>query len=121
VLPFAAYLGVVMQPAPNGWIGAILCLIAIFLSSFHLVVGALPFWEALRRQAVAQSALRGINAAVVGLLLAALYNPVWTSGIVTAGDFAITITAFLLLFMWQTPPWLVVVLCAVGGAALSAV
>jgi chromate transporter len=118
---FAAYLGVVMQPAPNGWIGAILCLVAIFLSSFLLIVGALPFWEALRRQPLAQSALRGINAAVVGLLLAALYNPVWTSGIVSAGDFGVAITAFLLLFMWQAPPWLVVMLCAVGGAALSAV
>jgi chromate transporter len=95
--------------------------VAIFLSSFLLIVGSLPFWEALRRQPLAQSALRGINAAVVSLLLAALYNPVWTSAIASAGDFAVAITAFLLLFMWQTPPWLVVVLCAVGGAALSAV
>ncbi len=118
---FAAYLGVVMRPGPNGWVGAMLCLVAIFLSSFLLVVGALPFWEALRRQQLAQSALRGVNAAVVGLLLAALYHPVWTAGILTAGDFALAITAFLLLFMWQTPPWLVVVLCALGGAVMSAV
>jgi chromate transporter len=117
---FAAYLGVVMRPAPNGWVGAMLCLVAIFLSSFLLVVGALPFWEALRRQQLAQAALRGINAAVVGLLLAALYHPVWTAGILTAADFAIAITAFLLLLMWQTPPWLVVILCAVGGAVISA-
>jgi chromate transporter len=116
---FAAYLGVVMTPAPNGWVGAGLCLVAIFLSSFLLVVGALPFWEELRRQQLAQAALRGINAAVVGLLLAALYHPVWTAGILTAADFALAISAFLLLFMWQTPPWLVVILCALGGAIIS--
>ena len=116
---FAAYLGAVMGPAPNGWIGATLCLVAVFLPSFLLVVGALPFWEALRRQVLAQSALRGINAAVVGLLLSALYHPVWTAGILTTGDYALAIAAFLLLFMWQTPPWLVVLLCALGGAALS--
>jgi len=116
---FAAYLGAVMGPAPNGWIGAALCLVAVFLPSFLLVIGALPFWEALRRQALAQSALRGVNAAVVGLLLAALYHPVWTAGILTAGDYALAIAAFLLLFMWQTPPWLVVLLCALGGSALS--
>jgi chromate transporter len=117
---FAAYLGAVMKPAPNGWLGAALCLVAVFLPSFLLVVGALPFWEQLRRQALAQSALRGVNAAVVGLLLAALYHPVWTAGILTAADYALAITAFLLLFLWQTPPWLVVVLCALGGAALAA-
>jgi chromate transporter len=116
---FAAYLGAVMRPSPNGWTGAALCLIAVFLPSFLLVVGALPFWEALRRKVIAQSMLRGVNAAVVGLLLAALYHPVWTAGILTAGDFALGIVAFLLLFMWQTPPWLVVVFCALGGAALS--
>ena len=116
---FAAYLGAVMRPAPNGWAGAALCLVAVFLPSLLLVVGALPFWEVLRRQVLAQSALRGINAAVVGLLLAALYHPVWTAGILTAPDYALAAAAFLLLFMWQTPPWLVVVLCAVGGALLS--
>jgi chromate transporter len=73
----------------------------------------------LRRRPAAQAALRGVNAAVVGLLLAALYNPVWTSGITSAGDFALGVAAFLLLFMWQTPPWLVVAFCAIGGAALT--
>jgi chromate transporter len=63
--------------------------------------------------------LRGVNAAVVGLLLAALYDPVWTAGILGAGDFALAGAAFLLLFMWQTPPWLVVVFCAIGGAVLE--
>src|SRR5262245_45867821 len=83
---FAAYLGAVMGPPPNGWAGAGICLIAIFLPSFLLVIGALPFWEELRRRAAAQAALAGVNAAVVGLLLAALYNPVWTAGITSAGD-----------------------------------
>jgi chromate transporter len=116
---FAAYLGAVMGPAPNGWLGAAICLIAIFLPSFLLVVGVLPFWEGLRRRPLAQAALKGVNAAVVGLLLAALYNPVWTAGITDAADFAIAIVAFLLLFMWQRPPWLVVILSAACGAALS--
>ena len=116
---FAAYLGAVMGPPPNGWQGAALCLVAIFLPSFLLVIGVLPFWEQLRRGAVAQAALRGVNAAVVGLLLAALYNPVWASAIAGPGDFALAAAAFLLLFMWHTPPWLVVILCAAGGAALD--
>ena len=116
---FSAYLGAVMGPEPNGWQGAAFCLVAMFLPSFLLVIGALPFWDDLRRQDWARSALGGVNAAVVGLLLAALYNPVWTAGITGAGDFALACIAFLLLFMWQTPPWLVVILCAVGGSALS--
>jgi chromate transporter len=116
---FSAYLGAVMGPQPNGWAGAAFCLVAMFLPSFLLVIGPLPFWDELRRQAWARSALRGVNAAVVGLLLAALYNPVWKSGITSAGDFALASAAFLLLFMWKTPPWLVVAICAFGGAALG--
>jgi chromate transporter len=116
---FSAYLGAVMGPAPNGWLGAGLCLVAMFLPSFLLVIGPLPFWDDLRRQDWARSALRGVNAAVVGLLLAALYNPVWTAGITNAGDFALACAAFLLLFMWQTPPWLVVILCAAVGALVG--
>jgi chromate transporter len=116
---FAAYLGTVMGPPPNGWIGAAICLIAIFLPSFLLVIGALPFWEQLRRRPVAQASLRGVNAAVVGLLLAALYQPVWTVGITDAADFALAVAAFLLLFMWQTPPWLVVILSAAAGTLIS--
>jgi chromate transporter len=117
---FAAYLGAAMEPRPNGWSGAALCLIAVFLPSFLLVIGVLPFWEALRRRPVAQSALKGVNAAVVGLLLAALYHPVWTAGILSAADFALATVAFLLLFMWQVPPWLVVVLSALGEAFIAA-
>jgi chromate transporter len=117
---FAAYLGAVMGPAPNGWLGAGICLTGIFLPSFFLVIGAMPFWEELRRGAAAQAALSGVNAAVVGLLLAALYRPVWTTGITDAADFALASAAFLLLFMWQTPPWLVVMLSALAGAAIAA-
>jgi chromate transporter len=116
---FAAYLGAVMGPQPNGWLGGAICLVAVFLPAFLLTLGALPFWDALRRQPSAQAALKGVNAAVVGLLLAALYHPVWTSGITNAGDFALAVVAFLLLLMWQIPPWIVVLLCAAGGAALS--
>jgi chromate transporter len=117
---FAAYLGAVMGPAPNGWLGAGICLLGIFLPSFFLVIGAMPFWEDLRRGATAQAALAGVNAAVVGLLLAALYRPVWVTGITSAADFALLCAAFLLLFMWQTPPWLVVGVSALAGAAIAA-
>ena len=117
---FAAYLGAVMGPQPNGWAGAGLCLVAVFLPSFLLVIGTLPFWDQLRRLSVAQGVLCGVNAAVVGLLLAALYNPVWTSGITSGVDFALAAAGFLLLFMWQVPPWLVVVLSAVGAGLIAA-
>ena len=114
---FAAYLGAVI----GGWKTALLCLIAIFLPSFLLVAGILPFWEGLRRRTATQAALRGVNAAVVGLLLAAFYTPVWTSGILTKADFGLAAFAFLLLFLWRTPPWLVVILCAAGGELLAVV
>jgi chromate transporter len=117
---FAAYLGAVMQPRPNGWAGAALALIAIFLPSFLLVVGALPFWDILRTRAAFQAALRGINAAVVGLLLAALYHPVWTSAIHAPADFALALAAFALLALWSAPPWLVVAVAAAGGSAIAA-
>ena len=117
---FAAYLGTVMGPEPNGWLGGLLCLAAIFLPSFLLVAGVLPFWDALRRRDGVQAALRGINAAVVGLLLAALYTPVWTGAIHAPGDFAVGLGAFLLLVFWRVPPWLVVLLGALGATALAA-
>ncbi len=116
---FAAYLGTVLGPGPNGWMGGLLCLVAIFVPSFLLVVGALPFWDELRRARSMQTALLGINAAVVGLLLAALYNPVWTSAILSPADFGLAIAAFTLLVFWKVPPWLVVVLTAVGGWVLA--
>ena len=117
---FAVYLGTVMIPEPDGATGGLLCLIAIFLPSFLLVVGVLPFWDRLRRRPQAQAALRGVNAAVVGLLLAALYDPVWTSGIQTPADFALAAAALLALAFWQTPPWLVVIVTALAGAGLVA-
>ncbi|MEJ2623535.1 MAG: chromate efflux transporter [Pseudolabrys sp.] len=117
---FAAYLGAVMGPAPNGWLGGVICLVAIFLPSFLLIGGMLPFWDSLRRLTVAQLALRGVNAAVVGLLLAALYRPVWTSAIMSPTDVALAMAAFLALFMWKLPPWLVVLLSAIGGWLISA-
>ncbi|MFN0073086.1 MAG: chromate efflux transporter [Chloroflexota bacterium] len=118
---FSAYLGAVMAPQPNGLVGAGLALLAIFAPSFLMVIGALPFWDALRRHASFLSALRGINAAVVGLLLAALYHPVWTSAIASALDVALALGAFCLLMFWKLPPWLVVLLCAFASALTSGV
>jgi chromate transporter len=118
---FSAYLGAVMGPEPNGVAGAALALVAIFLPSFLLIVGALPSWGALRSRPSAQAALRGINAAVVGILLAALYQPVWIGAIATPADFALALAAFGLLAIWTLPPWLVVVLTAAAGAALAGV
>jgi len=118
---FSAYLGTVMNQPPNGWLGGVLCLVAIYLPSFLLLIGALPYWDTLRHLGRVQSALRGINAAVVGILLAALYNPVWTSAILGPRDFAIGIVAFLLLALWKLPPWLVVILGAAVTAALAVV
>jgi len=117
---FAAYLGTVMTSAPNGIVGGLICLLAIFASSFLLVIGAMPFWDALRRVGAVRNALLGVNAVVVGLLLAALYNPVWTSAILSAADFGLALAAFTLLVFWKTPPWLVVILTALGGWALHA-
>jgi len=116
---FAAYLGTVMRPWPNGWVGAALALGAIYLPSFLLLLGCLPLWNRLRAQASFQAVLCGINAAVVGLLLAALYHPVWTSAMHAPGDFALGLVDFLLLVFWKWPPWLVVVLSALGGAVLG--
>jgi chromate transporter len=116
---FSAYLGTVMRTAPNGVAGALICLVAIFLPSFLLLIAALPYWDALRRMPSVQSVLRGVNAAVVGILLAALYNPVWTSAIFGARDFAIAIVAFLLLVLWSVPPWLVVILGAIATAIIG--
>jgi chromate transporter len=116
---FAAYLGAVMVPKPNGLAGAAICLVAIFLPGFLLVVGALPFWDAFRTRPVAQAAMRGTNAAVVGVLGAALYHPVWTSAILGPYDFALALVGFVLLTVWRAPPWLVVSITAAGGVAMG--
>jgi chromate transporter len=116
---FAAYLGFVARSEPNGWAGAAVALVAIFLPAFLMTVGALPFWDVLRSRPAFQAALRGINAAVVGLLLAALYHPVWTSAVHTPSDFGLALLAFGLLAFWKWPPWLVVMLTAVGGEIVA--
>lgn len=111
---FAAYLGA----AAAGWGGALLATVAIFLPAFLLVLGALPFWHALRRHAGMRAALAGINAAVVGLLLAALYSPLWTSAVREPKDFVLAAVLYLLLAVWRTPPWAIVLLGALGGMLL---
>jgi chromate transporter len=116
---FSAYLGAVMTIWPNGWVGAGWALVAIYLPSFLFVFAALPWWDTLRQVASLQAALRGINAGVVGILIAALYQPVWTSAIATAEDFAFALAAGALLMLWKVPPWLVVALCAMTGALLQ--
>ena len=116
---FAAYLGAVMGPWPNGLAGAAIALIAIFLPGMLLVYGTLPFWDAMRTRPAAQAAMRGTNAAVVGILVAALYNPVWTSAVLTPRDFALALAGFLLLTVWKLPPWIVVVLLAGAGTLSS--
>ena len=116
---FSAYLGAIAKPAPNGWMGAAIALAAIYLPSFLLLIGILPFWDYLRSLGSFQGALRGINAAVVGILLAALYQPIWTSAIHSPIDFALSLLAFGLLVLWKWPPWLVVLLSALVGVGLS--
>lgn len=116
---FAAFLGASMNQAPTGWLGGLICLLAIFAPSFLLVVGALPFWEHLRRNLRTQAALLGINAAVVGLLLAALYQPVWTSAIHGPKDFGLALVALVALMFWKLPPWLVVLGSGILGGLLS--
>ncbi|SOC81745.1 chromate transporter [Ensifer adhaerens] len=115
---FAAYLGAVMGPTPNGLAGASVALVAIFLPGLLLVYGMLPYWDALRLRPTAQAAMRGANAAVVGILGAALYNPVWSSAVLSQKDFVLALAGFLLLTMWKTQPWIVVVLLAIGGTVL---
>lgn len=117
---FAAYLGAVSSQSPSGWLGAGIALVGIFLPSFLLIAGILPFWEQLRRHEAMQRAMLGINAAVVGLLLAAFYDPVWTSAIRSADDFCLAAIVFLLLVFWKSPPWLVVALTAMtAGLVMS--
>jgi chromate transporter len=116
---FSAYLGTVMGTPPNGWLGGVICLAAIFLPSFFLAIGPLHFWNWIRQRPVMRAVLKGVNAAVVGLLLAALYNPVWTSAIHAPADFAIAVIALLLLTSWKVPPWLVVVLGALAAQGVA--
>ena len=116
---FAAYLGAVAGISPGGVLGAVIALLAIFVPGVLCLLGTLPFWHGLRTKPAAQAAMRGTNAAVVGLLGAALYNPVWRSAVQGPQDFAVAATGFVLLIIWRAPPLLVVVLSALAGIGLS--
>jgi chromate transporter len=111
----------VAHATPNGLTGAIVGLVGIFLPGILVLIGTLPFWDALRTRLGVQAAMRGINAAVVGILAAALYDPVWTSSVKTSGDFAIALIGFVLLVAWRAPPLVVVVTGALGGVVLALV
>ncbi len=113
---FSAFLGALLRDAPNGWLGGMIALVSIFAPSFLLVAGTAPFWERLRRSTRMQAALAGVNAAVVGLLLAALYHPVWSNTIVSPRDFAAALVAFVALVFWRVPPWAVVIASAALGS-----
>lgn len=116
---FAAYLGAVLDMPPTGVAGAAIALVAIFLPGFLLLMGVAPFWDRFRQFDAARAAMMGTNAAVVGILAAALYDPLWTTAILAPADFALAAVGFLLLTVWKTPPWVVVVLCALAGMALA--
>lgn len=116
---FAAYLGTVVTPNPHGIAGAGLGLVGIFLPGVLVLLGVLPFWDSFRKRAGAQAMMRGVNAAVVGLLGAALYDPVWTSSVHIPRDFGIALVGFVLLTVWRTPPLVVVVFSAAAGTAMS--
>ncbi len=116
---FAAYLGAVVKPPLHGLAGALIGLTGIFLPGLLILIAALPFWQVLRTRTDAQAAMRGINAAVVGILGAALYNPVWTSSVARASDVAAALVGFALLTFWRVPPLLVVLMGGLAGIGLG--
>jgi chromate transporter len=116
---FAAYLGALSSTGPGGVAGAAIALLGIFLPGFLMLVGVLPFWNAFRTRLWAQAIMRGANAAVVGILAAALYNPVFTTAITGAAPFGLALVCFVLLIAWRTPPWAVVIVGAAGGIVLG--
>jgi len=116
---FAAYLGAALGPEPNGVVGATIALVAIFLPGFLILLGVLPFWDRFRTMATAQSLMQGANGAVVGVLGSALYSPVFTSAIGDMRDFTLALLCFVLLMAWKMPPWVVVIVAALGGVGLS--
>jgi chromate transporter len=118
---FAAYLGAIVEPGSNGILGAAIALLGIFLPGMLLLMGVLPFWDGLRHYDGARAAMAGTNAAVVGILGSALYHPVWTSAVASLSDFAVALTAFILLTAWKAPPWLVVVVTLLAAVALGLV
>lgn len=111
---FAAYIGAVI----HGWKGGLLATVAIFLPAFLLILGTLPFWQALRQNPKIKAALMGVNAAVVGILIAALYHPIWTTSVLSAIDFAFAAILFSMLTFWKLPAWVIVVTGALGGFLL---
>lgn len=117
---FGAYLGAIVNSPPNGLPGALIAVIALSLPGLLLAYGTLPFWDDLRRLPLAQAAMRGANAAVVGILAAAFYNPVWTSAVFKPSDFLLVTAGFLFLTIWKMPPWIVVVALAIAGAIMGA-
>lgn len=116
---FAAYLGAVLGPAPHGLLGAILALLAVFLPGFLILIAVLPFWDQFRTMSTAQILMQGANAAVVGILGAALYTPVFTSAILNMKDLTLALACFVALMIWKWPPWVVVLMGAAGGVALA--
>ena len=112
---FAAYLGAVMK----GWQGGLIATIAVFLPAFLLILGALPFWDSLRNNPKIKGAIMGVNAAVVGILISAFYNPIWTSSILEPIDFAFAAILFSMLVFWKLPPWVIVLTGAFGGLLIS--
>ena len=116
---FSAYLGTIAKGPPNGLAGAMISLIAIFLPGLLVMTGTLPFWDSFRRRAKAQATMRGVNAAVVGLLGAALYDPVWTTSVKSNGDFGLVLSCFILLVVWRLPPLVIVAVSALGGMGLA--
>jgi chromate transporter len=115
----AAYLGAIVEPGPDGLLGAAIALLGIFLPGMLVLLGMLPFWDRLRHSAGARAAMAGTNAAVVGILGAALYHPVWTSAVTSPADFALALAAFILLTAWKAAPWLVVAVTLLASAALG--
>jgi len=115
---FAAYLGTVITGGSHAWVGGVWCLLALFLPSWLLVAGTLPYWDQLRTKRWARASIFGINAAVVGILLAALYNPLWKESVSSLPDVLIALGIFALLSPLKVPPWIVVLLAAALGQLL---
>ncbi|HTL40686.1 MAG TPA: chromate efflux transporter [Pseudolysinimonas sp.] len=116
---FAAFLGAALQVEPNGIAGAAVGLVGIFLPGFLLLVGVLPFWDGLRGRRTVRSVMRGANAAVVGILAAALYNPIFVTAVTGAAQFALALVCFVLLVAVRLPPWAVVIAGAAGGLVIG--